>query len=221
MIPSSLLVAVLAAAFIAVFVSDRPAYDRLLEEDGAVEYATSVLLAGAAALFAVAAWQRRRGDARYFLATLSVLLLIAAMDEISWGQRIFDVPTPQFFVERSDQEEINIHNVLQQSLAVRTKHVVGLGLLVYGVILPWVLKFKGLTLGGLGRFVIVPPVSLSGAMLIGVLFMADVPTGNEEEIGEFLLSLCLCAFAGHEAARARRSRSALPPAHSTPERSPG
>ena len=41
---------------------------------------------------------------------LSIGLFFIAMEEISWGQRIFNVPTPKFFLNYNYQKEMNIHN---------------------------------------------------------------------------------------------------------------
>jgi hypothetical protein len=38
---------------------------------------------------------------------------------------------------------------------------------------------------------------LGSGFLIATLFMIDVPTGNEEEIGEFLYSLCFLLMMLH------------------------
>ena len=81
--------------------------------------------------------------------------------------------------------------------------------LLYGVALPWLLRSSSLTPGRLGRYVVVPPLFLSPAILISVLFMTDVPTGDEEEIGEFLLSLCLCASGAYQSSQARRAAASL------------
>ena len=200
-------IALLAATFIVLLASGSPWYGRLLDEDGMVENATALMLALAGVFFATA-WRRMDArPARYFVGLLSVLLFAAAMEEISWGQRALQIESPQFFIENSDQREINVHNVLQQALAIRTKHVVGIAFLLYGVASPWLLRPGRLTRERLGRYVVVPPLFLTPAILISVLFMADVPTGNEEEIGEFLLSLCLCAFGAYQSSQARTAVS--------------
>ena len=85
--------------------------------------------------------------------------------------------------------------------------MVGIAFLLYGVAFPWLMRPGRLTLERLGRYVVVPPLFLNPAILISVLFLADVPTGNEEEIGEFLLSLCLCAFGAYQSSQARTAVS--------------
>jgi len=201
----TLVFAASAAAACTVLLTDDRLWDSLVTEDGPVENATSVALALASLLFVAAAHRHRQATgARVFYLAFSGLLFLAAMDEISWGQRILEVPSPRFFLEHNDQQEINIHNTLQQWLPLRTKHVVGAGMVLYGVVMPWLLHLGRLPGRFRAGYVVFPPRFLSPAIVIGALFMVDVPTGNEEEVGELLLSLCLCLFGGNEACRSER-----------------
>lgn len=48
----------------------------------------------------------------FFLICWALLLLVFTGEEISWGQRIFDLPTPEFLKDNmGGQDELNIHNV--------------------------------------------------------------------------------------------------------------
>jgi hypothetical protein len=57
------------------------------------------------------------GDKKYFvlkkisLITLAVLFFVAAGEEISWGQRIFNIETPESIKQVNVQEELTIHNL--------------------------------------------------------------------------------------------------------------
>jgi hypothetical protein len=55
---------------------------------------------------------RRRGPwlQRYSMLGWAALLLFLGMEEISWGQRVFGVETPEFFASRNLQSETNLHN---------------------------------------------------------------------------------------------------------------
>lgn len=46
-----------------------------------------------------------------FFLLLGVLFLVAFLEEISWGQRIFDITTPKSIQEVNIQGELNIHNL--------------------------------------------------------------------------------------------------------------
>jgi hypothetical protein len=89
-------------------------YQYVIGEDNLVEYGTcfAYLLA---CTFAVALGmdlhrQRERIYALlYFF--LSGGLFLIAMEEISWGQRIFNLGTPEFFESYNEQSEITLHNM--------------------------------------------------------------------------------------------------------------
>ena len=48
---------------------------------------------------------------RYWLMGWGILFLLVALEEISWGQRILGLDTPDFLVSRNLQKETNIHNL--------------------------------------------------------------------------------------------------------------
>ena len=48
---------------------------------------------------------------KYWLMGWSVLFLLVALEEISWGQRILGLNTPDFLVSHNLQKETNIHNL--------------------------------------------------------------------------------------------------------------
>lgn len=49
-----------------------------------------------------------RGHSASFI--LAVFWFIFSMEEISWGQKVFDFEIPKFFVQYNDQSELNFHN---------------------------------------------------------------------------------------------------------------
>jgi len=82
----------------------------LVGEDHVIESAQFVFLFLGAIYFTLLA-RMETGFLRYFflLAMLSAFFL--AMEEISWGQRIFDITTPKGLEEINVQGEINFHNL--------------------------------------------------------------------------------------------------------------
>jgi hypothetical protein len=207
---TTVLFAALAIVF-AIVENDAAMWRFLIREDGPVEDATSAALAIASIVFAMAARRTFQSPAvRRFCVVFSVLLMVGALEEISWGQRIIGVSSPEFFREHNAQQETNIHNTLQQMVPftcpictdgrLLTKHVVILGLAAYGIIAPALLHVRSLQPYLLARYVLYPPLFLSPAIVIAGLFMFDrfdVPFGNEEEVGELLLGIYLVLFAWH------------------------
>ncbi len=88
--------------------------DWVWREDGFFEYLTvGILVVSSVCMFASA---RRIGGRhgrwpRLVLLGFGVLLFLAAMEEISWGQRILGIETPEPLKAVNAQEEINVHNL--------------------------------------------------------------------------------------------------------------
>ena len=105
-------------ATLLVFVLLLRAYPKLFfswtAEDGPVENMTAAALF-TSALLAIPACSRALMGNRKWLASyygfLAVLFLIAAGEEISWGQRALDIETPEWLREANAQQEINLHNL--------------------------------------------------------------------------------------------------------------
>jgi hypothetical protein len=84
-------------------------------EDGLVESAGAALLLFAALFFWVAAAHSYRakvgGLYTFWLALLGMVLFVGFGEEISWGQRLLGIQTPELLTNLNAQGEINIHNL--------------------------------------------------------------------------------------------------------------
>lgn len=106
-----------AVLALAVAWSGDPApLGRLLIEDGLVEWMQFLSFAVIAVLLAFVAVQRVRRTGRIGLdvigmAGLSLLVALAAGEEISWFQRVLGVDSPDFFRQHNRQSETNLHNL--------------------------------------------------------------------------------------------------------------
>ncbi len=86
----------------------------LESEDGLSEWwSVATFLAGAVAAGAAAWFLRatRHSALKYFYLALAVGLFLGAMEEISWGQRLFGWATPTVLEEINFQGETTLHNV--------------------------------------------------------------------------------------------------------------
>lgn len=87
----------------------------IVKEDRIIEYLQFfVLLAGSigTGYFATISWLRgQRNWQVYLLMFLSFGLLVVSGDEISWGQRLFGLETPEAIAEVSRQGDITLHNL--------------------------------------------------------------------------------------------------------------
>lgn len=119
-------------------------------EDGFTEWLTVIVL-----LIGMVVCIRRiiilhQEKSRLFLALtglLSLMFLFGAGEEISWGQRIFQIESSEFFIANNAQGETNLHNLVVGGKKVN-KIVFGTGLAIFMtlylfVITPLYKKKKG------------------------------------------------------------------------------
>jgi hypothetical protein len=86
-----------------------------VKEDGFIEWMTVLgLFTGAVACFyRISILKPFRGKLFLFcLFILGCLFLFGIGEEISWGQRIFDVKSSDFFLKNNSQGETNFHNLV-------------------------------------------------------------------------------------------------------------
>jgi len=91
----------------------------LVREDGPFEVLTALAyLIGCIIALSMAKEFYRQGSLFWSIAyiSLSIGFLFICLEEISWGQRIFHLSTPQFFEEHNYQKEINLHNFASRYL---------------------------------------------------------------------------------------------------------
>ena len=108
-----------------------------------------------------------------FLGTLYI-----AGEEISWGQWIFQWTTPENWAAINDQQETNPHNT-SSWLDQKPRLLLEIGMIVGGLIIPLILKYKPDTLPAKFR-IIYPPI-----ILMPVVLCAELPK-LVEKIGEVI-----------------------------------
>src|ERR1043165_5820848 len=94
--------------------ADRQTFMDLTVEDGVIENLQVLVLVGAGIVSAaIARNQFRQNQIRwgFVYAVTAVAFLVMAGEEISWGQRLFDQPTSDFFAQYNKQGETNLHNL--------------------------------------------------------------------------------------------------------------
>jgi hypothetical protein len=126
---------------------------------------------------------------------MGIACILFALEEISWGQRIFGIESTEFFLKNSDQQEINVHNVFNEWFSIRTKHVAAFVLFIFGVILPVMGCHPNISqfFAKLG-FVVPPKVLIPGFALASLMTLDHFFNGQDEEVAEFFFSLALFLF---------------------------
>ncbi|WBS03890.1 hypothetical protein OU994_06265 [Pseudoduganella sp. SL102] len=192
-------VAVLVNVFVmglAMAWSGDPAkLQRLLVEDGIVEWMQFLCFAVTSGLLAFAAlehWQRgRRIDLPLLaLAGLAGIVALAALEEISWFQRILNVTTPEYFAQNNRQGETNLHNLaigekgsIHKTILLKLIAIAGL---THNIVLPLLARKRPAIRDFVERFgLYLPPLSASVIYIVLVAvshLVIDHP--RKGELGE-------------------------------------
>ena len=154
------------------------ALGRLLVEDGIVEWMQFLCFTATAAMLGFVFVERRGqpGTSAFellVLAGLTGLVALAALEEISWFQRVLNITSPEFFVQNNRQAETNLHNMamgngsLHKNVLLKLIVIAGL---THNLILPFLARKRP----GLQRWVeqmglYLPPL---GASVVYVTLVA-------------------------------------------------
>jgi hypothetical protein len=98
-----------------LFYTNLSAFVIYVEEDGTVEWLTVVgLMLGCIVSFSRFFKLLHRRNWWFLTVTflLALMLFFASGEEISWGQRILGIKSPEFFQKNNAQHETNIHNLI-------------------------------------------------------------------------------------------------------------
>jgi hypothetical protein len=126
-------VAALTAIGMGVALYDATLFRAYTSEAGPVENLTvTMLLAGAFICFRRVRRLAGRRPGLFLAATalLGVLYLLAAGEELSWGQHVLGFKAPEFFKDHNAQSETNLHNMVVKGVKIN-RLVFGSGLLVF------------------------------------------------------------------------------------------
>ena len=105
---------VLCLVFLGVKILSPYTYALVIQEDSAIEYAQAAFyfLASIVSFLTFVVFLRGRLWLHSVLfGVLAFGLLFIFLEEVSWGQRIFNLELPSFFAQYNVQQEISIHNL--------------------------------------------------------------------------------------------------------------
>jgi hypothetical protein len=130
-------------AFVAWAEADPDGLRRACVEDGPIEWLSAVFYLVSSAGFLVAAvrseFLRRRPEWWIRGMTLAWALLMFAFfgEEISWGQRLLGIQTPEWFASMNRQKETNLHNIfwIEQPIG-GVYRLVTIMILMTGLVIP-------------------------------------------------------------------------------------
>ncbi|MGY1604678.1 hypothetical protein [Geodermatophilus sp. SYSU D00815] len=198
--------AVVALGSLLLYYLDFDLLAQLTTEDGVYEYLQALCYLLAAVAFVVAAVRRR--TPWLWAAPLAVLSVLVAGEEVSWGQRIFGISTPEELDRINEQGEFNLHNI--EGIHENIRLIAFLFLCAAFVAYPVAVR----RLAPVRRLATrlrapVPDLSASILAVLGLLFMvvprivADGVSFQLDEVGELYVAAAWFAFAAVTAAAVR------------------
>ena len=179
-------------------------------EDGASEWWSVTAYLAAGVLAGVTGWRLRRAGYPG-LAIIQVLLaaifLVGAMEEISWGQRLFEWGTPQVLDAVNEQGETTLHNLEKVEPAIFSLFFWGSAIALAGGAIRAAWHVRGKVTNAdffLPSLVLAPALLMIAVWRIGDswtpvslprLIMEAFNFGPQgSEVPEVLLGLCLCLY---------------------------
>lgn len=169
----------------------------MIREDGMLESITALALLAASLLCGYRCWTLRHCRPKSFVlctAAAAGVLFFGMGEEISWGQRIFDIQTPEFFLANNVQNETNLHNLEIGGVRINKLIFGKILAVVIGayLLLPLWYQHSRPTRQLLNRLAIpVPRLHQILAILAVVLLVETSGASKRGEIKEFALS---CTF---------------------------
>jgi hypothetical protein len=185
------------AAFAAWLNGANPKHmEFVCQEDGFVEYSQAFLYLFASVLFAYVG--TRKGHRNIFYWGYALLFCAIAGEEVSWGQRIFDIATPASLDAMNVQHETTLHNI--NGLHQHTRMVGFLVCIAICYAIPLAEQFVPAARDLVRRFDMpIFPAWLSALPAIGFAF-SIVPRlrggidFNLDEMGELYLAMAFFGF---------------------------
>lgn len=202
------LLALLAFLPFRLRITDIEAYKSRVAEGSVVEWLSFLFLLAAGGLFLLTGrrqWQRgQRGVAVLFL-VMGTGSLAIAMEEMSWGQTIFNWRTPDFFNAVNVQHETNLHNLapFNDYIWIATAKIFSLITLLILLRLALGSRLKPLSMADalLPTPILFAYFFLAALIYVGVAVEKlgiDVPVlvTREQEVAECLFALAVLLHAG-------------------------
>jgi hypothetical protein len=212
LLPYGLFAVIILAAVAAVQYCYPVAYIYFIHEDSVVENSTAIAFALAAVLLIWESWHPGHFLRRCLLIAVAAMAVFIAGEEISWGQRIFGIPTPEAARAVNIQGELNLHN-LKRVYDLPKYKPLGAALLIGLAV--------SIALGPLQRrsdaaaiiraLPLLQP-ALAPLILLTAWILIFRPFVRSDELGELLFGLCLLAWASNLVLDGRANLHRLAPA---------
>lgn len=181
-----------AIAYVMSWVMDKTAFSQhwMIREDGLLENWTAGALLTASLICAArvkSLWQHRGRTFLLCTAAASAVFFFGFGEEISWGQRLFGIASPEFFVAHNGQSETNLHNMIVADVSIN-KLIFGKLLTVlavaYLIPLPVFFRRSQTARRWVNRHAL--PIPRPHHVWLALAMTAAIETGTRSKMGEIL-----------------------------------
>ena len=181
------------------YYTDMPVFEAMVQEDSFYENLTSLFLLLTSILLLVKFSKYQK----YYSWTwkLGILLMAVAMffgagEEISWGQRIFNIQSSDYFKAHNSQEETNLHNLVVGDVKLNKlifSNLMSICFGIYFLLLPPIWKKVPALRTLINRFGIsvARPVHIIVFVLITLLILIPIDYHKKWEIWEYAFELIM------------------------------
>ncbi len=181
---------------------DKEAFLFWIREDGLVEWLTFVVLMIMSAFSFGMSFEFSRsgaeGRAKKVWLFLGFLFLFGAMEEISWGQRILGIESPEWFLKHNRQFETNLHNLVIYGVNLNKAvfgSFLGIVVLIYMLATPILYRLNRSFKNFINRWTIPIPQNYQILLFIIVNTILQFHLGQTKKVSEMReLSTCFFFF---------------------------
>lgn len=165
-------------------------------EDGFVESGSAIFLFAASMLLLYRFFKLFKHKELFWkvgVLGLALVFFFGAGEEISWGQRIFNVESSQYFLENNAQGETNLHNLVVEDTKINKlifSQLLTVVLVIYLIITPFLYrKFEWIK--NLANKFAVPIVQWHHTIsfLVGTVLLLFISSNRKWEIYEMAFSV--------------------------------
>ncbi|MDP3353019.1 MAG: hypothetical protein Q8S44_04690 [Flavobacteriaceae bacterium] len=160
-------------------------------EDGSIEYATAFMLLCISLLQLYRFFKLSKYKGYLWqigMMGFVVLFFFGAGEEISWGQRIFNIETSEYFLENNAQQEMNLHNMVVDGTKINKlifSQLLTIILVIYLIIIPVLYQNFGQLKNLMAKFAMpLPHWHQSLAFVVVSVIMFIIPSSKKWELYE-------------------------------------
>ncbi|AZB05514.1 hypothetical protein C1637_22710 [Chryseobacterium lactis] len=192
-----LLIAVVCAVYISLTNSEY--FEKLVEEDGFYENLTALFLFLSSFTLALKFLKLQSYYSKAW--KFGVMLMVAGLffgagEEISWGQRIFNIQSSEFFKINNAQQETNLHNLVVGKVKLNKlifSNVLSIGFGFYFLVLPilWLKVSKVRAFINKFGIPVARPVHILIFLMATLLILILISSSKKWEVWEYAFALIM------------------------------